>query len=272
MVMPGWDLPPVTTSPDGGFAFGGSNAPPFNPFRLSVSGPSLLARTIWVNWDQHSRPDVSIDVVRTEKPFSLDFYRQFARGTFGHPGAPHALMRWMAPPKFYVKTVDQNGQPIEPEVLAVILEAIPRAVSEFSAGKFTVAALETGAEARQPAVGWVNVDIKRDPYERSICGASYVGANPGTITFYSDVCSCGSNKIPGSLVVHEVGHAMGFFHVQDQASVMYPFDPGTCPAGNLSSAEKFHAGIVYSRPRGNMDPDNDPSSTNYQGPLVHTTR
>jgi hypothetical protein len=104
------------------------------------------------------------------------------------------------------------------------------------------------------------VDIKRDPEEDSTCGTAFVGANPNVITLNNDVCSCGSNKIPGAVTLHEVGHAMGFFHVDDRRSVMYPFVPGDCPAGALSAAESHHAAIAYSRPRGNMEPDKDPSS------------
>ena len=59
--------------------------------------------------------------------------------------------------------------------------------------------------------------------------------------------------------MHEVGHALGFFHVSDRSSVMFPTIPGNCPAGNLSPSERYHAAIAYARPRGNRDPDNDPS-------------
>jgi hypothetical protein len=53
---------------------------------------------------------------------------------------------------------------------------------------------------------------------------------------------------------------MGFWHVSDRSSVMFPFDSGDCRSGTLSAAESYHAGIAYSRPRGNTDPDRDPSA------------
>jgi hypothetical protein len=157
--------------------------------------------------------------------------------------------------------VDQNDRAVEPEVLQVVRDSIGRAVTAFTGGKLSVAALESGTEDRPQALGWINVYIRRDPNERNRCGFANIGANPGSITLNNDVCSCGSNKIPGALVMHEVGHAMGFFHVPDQNAVMYPFLPGNCPAGQLSAAEQYHAAIAYSRPRGNTDPDVDPSSS-----------
>jgi hypothetical protein len=149
---------------------------------------------------------------------------------------------------------------VEPEVLAVTLDALRRAVPAFTGGTFSAAAIESGTAVRPQATGWINVDIRRDPAERSICGSAFVGANPGSIILNDDVCSCGSNKIPGAVTLHEVGHALGFFHVGDRKSVMFPFIAGDCPAGQLSAAESYHAGIVYSRPRGNLDPDRDPPS------------
>src|SRR5262249_17412869 len=176
------------------------------------------------------------------------------------PGAPWPVMRWTSAPSFYVKTTDQDGKPIEPEVLVRVLDGIRQAVPAYTAGHFTPAAIETGTETRPKAMGWINVNIRRDAAQKRICGQSSIGANPGEITLNDDVCSCGSNKIPGAVTMHEVGHAMGFFHVDDRGSLMYPFIAGDCPAGALSAAESYHAGIAYSRPRGNPDPDHDPTS------------
>ena len=263
----------MTTGGDGAFSLSASTNPPSNPYRVAISAPDIVSREAWIGWQSGSRTNVALDVIRQQAPFSMEFYRQFVRGTYDASGAPYAVLRWMEAPRFYMKTVDQNGRAIEPEVLAVVREAIPRAVAEYSAGRLSVSVLETGTEERPPATGWINVVIRRDPNERQTCGFANIGANPGSMTFNSDVCSCGSNKIPGALVLHEVGHAMGFFHVPDRNSVMYPFLPGNCPTGTLSQAEKYHAAIAYSRPRGNRDPDIDPSSRQFvTAPAIWTDR
>jgi hypothetical protein len=50
---------------------------------------------------------------------------------------------------------------------------------------------------------------------------------------------------------------MGFFHVGDRNSVMYPYVPGNCPAGTLSANERYHSALAYGRARWNADPDSD---------------
>ena len=141
-------------------------------------------------------------------------------------------------------------------MLAVTLDALRRAVPAYTGG-YQAGTIETGAEVRAETPGWINVDFRRNTGGNT-CGTSFVGRNPGVITLYIDMCACGSNKVPGAVTMHEVGHAMGFFHVSDPNSLMFPFIPGACPAGVLSAAESYHAAVAYSRPRGNRDPDRDP--------------
>ena len=259
-LTPGWGLTAVTTDAQGNYQLGDIASPPSNPYPVTISAPGAITHDVWVNWASGARTGVTLDLIRDAAPFNMDFYRKFVRGTYDQRGAPWPVMRWTTQPSFYVKTTDQNGRAIEPEVMVRVLDAIRQAVPAFTAGHFSAATIETGTDSRPRVMGWINVNIRRDPNEHRTCGQSLVGANPGEITLNDDVCSCGSNKIPGAVTMHEVGHAMGFFHVDDRRSLMYPFISGDCPAGALSPAESYHAAIAYSRPRGNTDPDHDPTS------------
>jgi hypothetical protein len=260
-LTPGWSLAAVTADSQGNYLLGDVANPPSTPYPVTVSGAGMISHDVWITWARGPRTGVALDMIRNAPPFSMDFYRQFVRGTYDQPGAPYAVFRWTTAPSFYVKTVDQNGRAIEPEVMTRVLDAIRQAVPAYTAGHYTAAAIETGTEVRPQAVNWINVDIRREPAEKRVCGFAFIGANPGSITLNDDVCSCGSNKIPGAVTMHEVGHALGFFHVGDRGSLMYPFVAGDCPNGQLSAAESYHAGIAYSRPRGNTEPDHDPAST-----------
>lgn len=258
-LAPTWDLAPITSGTDGAFTLSSTVNPPTTPYRLSVSGSGLITHEVWVGWQSGARSGITLDAIRDGAPFSMNFYRQLVRGTYDQEEAPYPVLRWTESPKFYIKTTDQNGRAIETEVLAALNNVLPGAVMAYSGGTLSAAVIESGAESREETQGWINIYLRRDPPSERYCGYAYVGANPGSITL-SDVCSCGSNKVPGSLVYHEVGHALGFFHVDDRKSVMYPMAPGNCPPATLSAAEKYHVAIAYSRPRGNLDPDNDPWS------------
>lgn len=258
-VTPAWNLAAVSSSNDGSYLLGSSGAPPPNPSKLTISADGFVTHEQWVSVQAAQRTDVTLDLIRNSAPFSMDFYRQLARGTYDQDG-PYTLLRWSQVPKFYLKTTDQLNRSIASEVIATIRDAVVRAVPLWTGGQYS-ADLESGPDVRASTPGWINILITTDPGERVTCGQSYVGRDPGEINLIiNPVCSCGSIKIPGHVVVHEVGHALGFFHVSDQKSVMYPRAPGNCPVGELSADERYHAAIAYQRARGNAEPDNDPSA------------
>lgn len=255
--------PTTQTDAAGAFRLGSNTNPEFTPHAFTVDAPGFLARRAYVRWQAGLRENISVDLISTAAPFSLDFYRAFVRDTHDEPAGMQPLRRWTTNPRFYVRSADQNGRAIEPEVMTVVLGTIPEAVRQFTGGRLSVAQLESGPETRAPAAGWIAVNIIRDmslPY----CGIAYVAQDPGDITLVNDRCNCGSVKISGGLVAHEVGHALGFYHVPGDRNVMFDTHPAGCPAGNLSEAERFHAAIAYQRPPGNRDPDLDPRTTEAQ--------
>jgi hypothetical protein len=254
--------PTTTTAADGSFRLGSETNPPFNRHLFTLEHQSYVPRELYLNWQSGQRENVTLDMIPLAAPFSAPFYKQLVRNTHDDPSKLEPLRRWTTNPSFYVRNADQTGRPIEPEVMALVLATIPRAVTDWTGGRLSVAQLESGPETRPETTGWITVNITRD-YSSAFCGQARVAGNPGLITLVNDRCNCGSVKIGGDVVVHEVGHALGFWHVGDRNAVMYPQASGSCPTGTLTANERYHAGIAYQRAPGNLDPDRDPSSTSY---------
>jgi hypothetical protein len=257
----------VTTDASGNYRISGTSPATSNPYKVSVESAGHLTREFYVHYHAGDRAGVDVNVVRDTAPFSLGFYRQLVRNDYERGGDPLELV-WRLPesPKFYVRTIDQNGRAVESEVLNVVLPAIRKAVGDWTNGRLSVQTLETGRETRERTDGWIVVNITRD-YDSPYCGWAYVGSMRGEIELVNDRCACGSTKISGAVVAHEVGHALGFFHVDDSRSLMYPYVPGKCPPGTLSANEKYHSALAYARTRGNADPDADHASAYMAMPL-----
>lgn len=229
---------------------------PFAPLATTITAPGYITRETRVTWRAGGRQDAALDLVPERPPFSLEFYRQFVRNAYETPETLEPLRRWTANPNFYVNTLNpRTGLPIEPSALNDIMRALHDAVPQVTGGILSVGTIEAAPARRPRRSGYINIEIVYEP-DGGFCGRSFVGIDPGEITLNYDGCpSCGSRKLPPSVVAHEVGHALGFWHVP--RGRMSRFIDG-CGGTGFSDDERLHARIAYSRPPGNLDPDRDP--------------
>lgn len=235
---------------------------------IAIDAPGMLPRQTTFAGGQ-DRSDLEIDLISLAPPFSLDFYRQLARNAFDAPNGPRQrISRWTQPPNFFIKTTDQDGLAVEQARIDKVIASIRNIVPQATAGRFEAGTIETSPDDRPPQPGWIRVLFRSDP-DFTSCGTATVGANPGLVNLS---VNCSGDPIGGPpdqgpsafVVAHEVGHAMGFWHVAE--GLMGRFGSGVQPGASppqmrydMTDIEKHHAAIIYSRPVGNADPDVDPS-------------
>ena len=233
---------------------------------ITVSAPGFVFRGQMFSLAS-ARTGILLDLISQRPPFSLDFYRFFVRDGF-EGSVLQRTAPWSKNPSFHVTTVVENTTiPVDPAVIAAIEVNFRKSVPELSGGRLQVEAFETGPAPRPAEDGWVNVIFSNDL--QGALGRATVGGDSGTIwlrpglqsTGVTNTNNCSTPEV--FIADHEITHTMGFWHTPD---LIADTTSGIgCPGAPRPAHTVLHAGIMYSRPRGNRDPDIDPTE------ILHAT-
>jgi hypothetical protein len=216
------------------------------PIRANLSAPGYISRDTYIQ----SR-DARVDLF-PEASFDLQLYRQFARNGLESPTSLQPLLVLEQPPAFFIETEGANGFSRQ---VAVRLEAVARrTVPSLTGGIFQVTRWEAGPSVPPPQNGWIT--IERSDLVPPRCGQALVGARAGRIEIDTDT-SCNVEAV----LAHEIGHALGFWHVERQGALMYRQQRSSNLADAPIEAERNAAAFAYKRRRGNLDVDVDPTPT-----------
>lgn len=222
------------------------------PALVTITRPGYLPRTAAIR-----SASQAVDLI--PESFDLGFYRQLARNGHEAPTALEPLRLLSASPSIYLQTTGLQASTV------AAYEAAARAVvPALTGGRLQVAAWETGDGVRSPQAGWIMVELMNDPALN--CGRSLVGMAAGQVWMNTaDKCHRQGDIVnTPNLFAHEIGHALGFRHVDDHTALMHSL----VTAAGATHHERAAGAVAYARSSGNRDVDIDSLSGSVIAPIV----
>lgn len=248
----------ATTNNSGDF----TSAMPFGTIRVNVTGSGLFPRSLFAAVSGNRA--LALDAISLNG-FDPAFYRQMVRNTFAAPSGSEPLRRWMRTPQIYLKTVDEAGEAIHGPTLDLIEATLRTGVPLWTSQLLGSPTITRGTGSMVGVSGWITVRFPATE-ATTACGLSQIGADGGSIDLSYHVppgaaihCRAPGYVIAPRVVLHELGHALGFWHTDAVSDVMWG-GTWTDATQQPSAREIYHAAIAYHRPIGNMEPDTDPAS------------
>ena len=153
-------------------------------------------------------------------------------------------------PNFHIRTHNDQGEQRVPSASArgmreVIADAVEALTGEPYSGDITMGPEDVDRN------GWITIEFVReedDPDfwgsanpDRVVCGRARVGAVVGRIWLNGSQIS-DTRCVLDPLLRHEVGHALGFFHVPGNRDLMAV---GRVDTDHFTSREEYHAQLAY---------------------------
>ncbi len=199
----------------------------------------------------------TLDVIETDSLWNLDFYRELARNGAGG-GSLEPLNPWTVEPRFYVDERPEtgSGRAIPDSSVSTVIGAISAALPLLTSGRLSGGEAESGTNPPADLTPGTVV-IRWDPIEiaRSVGAASGitrgVGGNASVVVLRS-IEETG-------VIYHELGHVLGLYHPLGGRRPSHMLGSGTSTPPFFTEWDVFHSRVLYARPPGNTDIDNDPS-------------
>jgi hypothetical protein len=173
------------------------------------------------------------------------------RNTWEQPNNPQPLKHWTTTPNFHIETMWRDtGAPIDPAVLQYVAGEIRRVIPQLTDNHFEAGRIEFGPEQWNFVQDYVSIHWDHSG------NYGVLGQNPGQVQFgTASVCT-------SIMIIHELGHAMGYWHSGTQNTVMGAHVLASCNLEDFRADELQVARIMYNRPPGNVEPDRDPVGSN----------